>query len=382
MRKLFKKIKLSGFIAASAIALPLVGASSLAVAAEWEENTPYYEDDAWYDVSEWLDGNDYNPTDEVFGVWDDETYDSNVADTDEDDDLNAAVRAHEDHGFYYDDNADDDFFYDYYDDNYAYYDPGTPGAYDYSSSYYDFDDDGLYDAYSYRIDTDGDGIYDDYEYYSFNDADQSEGSEEAKQTQAAEKSQSGRELQFAGTIEKLKQVKVRGKARTIAHVKSENGQSLAVDLGQMKLSAGEAQHAQPEGKKIQVAGPLVTVGEKQLLIAQRAKVGDQDVQKVERKGRQLTGTIKNTRDAKIRGQQRTLAVLKLKDKDDQVLVDLGPSDGKIADLKEGDELKVEGVPVKTKDRMMIIAKSVSMNGESMDVERQHVARAQSATSQR
>lgn len=33
------------------------GATAGASADEWEENTPYYEDDAWYDVTEWFDGN-------------------------------------------------------------------------------------------------------------------------------------------------------------------------------------------------------------------------------------------------------------------------------------------------------------------------------------
>jgi hypothetical protein len=43
---------------------------------------PYYEDDAWFDISEWLDGNDYNPTDEIAGKWDDETYDWSAVESD------------------------------------------------------------------------------------------------------------------------------------------------------------------------------------------------------------------------------------------------------------------------------------------------------------
>jgi hypothetical protein len=53
------------------MAISLVGlfaAPSQLTAEEWEEHTPYYEDDALLDVTEWLDGNDYNPTDERFGV--------------------------------------------------------------------------------------------------------------------------------------------------------------------------------------------------------------------------------------------------------------------------------------------------------------------------
>ena len=108
---------------------------------EWETTTPYYEDDAWYDVSEWFDGNDYNPTDEEFGEWDDEIYQYDPDSTDTDNDWN----------FGYDRTADnDDWFYDYYDDG-AYtvndYESGDD-LYDFGSRYYDFDGNGVYDAYA------------------------------------------------------------------------------------------------------------------------------------------------------------------------------------------------------------------------------------------
>ena len=144
----------------------IIGAALFAtrlIAAEWEKSNPYYEDDAWYDISEWFDGNDYNPTDEVFGRWDDETYD--VAD-DKGQDLDNDV------WYGYNTAADNDnWFYDYYDP--GYYDSWSSrnsGKFDYVSRYYDYDNDGSYDALVSYSDSDSDGDYDRYSYYYFNDA--------------------------------------------------------------------------------------------------------------------------------------------------------------------------------------------------------------------
>src|SRR4051812_37629482 len=92
--------------------LPLGPGVRPAAAAEFGDNTPYYEDDAWYDVSEWFDGNDYNPTDEAWWRWDDETY-QRSQDTGGDVD-----REHNSYG--YNTKNSNDWFYDYYDYPYTY----------------------------------------------------------------------------------------------------------------------------------------------------------------------------------------------------------------------------------------------------------------------
>ena len=63
MTKRNKRMMLAAAIGA-AMAFPV---ATLQADDEFGDNTPYYEDDAWYDVSEWFDGNDYNPTDEAIG---------------------------------------------------------------------------------------------------------------------------------------------------------------------------------------------------------------------------------------------------------------------------------------------------------------------------
>jgi len=51
-----------------------------------EDRGSKVEDDAWYDISEWFDGNDYNPTDEAIGRWDDEIFSYEDARTSSDSD--------------------------------------------------------------------------------------------------------------------------------------------------------------------------------------------------------------------------------------------------------------------------------------------------------
>lgn len=65
-----KRMMLAAALSA-AVALPI---TCVRADNEFGANTPFYEDDAWYDVSEWFDGNDYNPTDEAIGRWDDEVF--------------------------------------------------------------------------------------------------------------------------------------------------------------------------------------------------------------------------------------------------------------------------------------------------------------------
>lgn len=369
MRKFFRRMKLPGFIAATAVVLPLAGTVNTVQAEEWEENTPYYEDDAWYDVSEWLDGNDYNPTDEVIGSWDNEVYDADVPNDDQDNDIYAwGGLAYDDYG--YAEGNDGDWFYDYYDDSYASYAPATAGTYETVTSFYDFDDDGLYDSYLLRADTDADGLYDEFDYYALNETSQSnEAKSEKQDAESSEQKQLSKEFQFAGTVERTKTAKVRDAKRSVAWVNTDDGKQLIVDMGTPQMSEEKLQ-----GKHVEVSGPIVSVGDKYVLLAQQAKIGDNESQKISRDGREMTVTVKNTRTVDVRDAKRTLAVVTLQDKDKQLLVDLGPADGKIADLKEGDELKITGVPVKAKDRNLVVAQKVSIDGESMKIDREQLAK--------
>ncbi len=345
----------------AAIALTAIGCTltSFARAQEFRANTPYYEDDAWYDVTEWFDGNDYNPTDEAIGRWDDETFDfaDNATSSDTDNDWAANWG---DYG-YRDQTADSDrWFYDYYDDGYGYW--GDNQGWTSYSLYNDTNNDGLYDSYTNYRDSDGDGVYDDYTYYSF-DLDKAADNQAKSAAQDGQKQmKSGRE-QVSGTVEKTKMVNVRDRVHLIATVKAKDGKSTIVDLGPKQSSTQLF-----KGDQLSATGHRVKVGDKEMLVATNATSKDADVT-INRNGRKYQGTVESTREASLRGQKHLLAKVKTQE-GKSMMVDLGPADQLSSQPKDGSKITVQGVPVKVKDRVVLMARSIEQDGKTTDIQRE------------
>lgn len=338
-------------IAGAALMLAM-NTAPLSMADEWEEHTPYYEDDAWYDISEWFDGNDYNPTDEVLGKWDNETYDSDVPNTDVDNDVG--------YGYY----GDSDWYYDYSYDPYTnYYDYDLDNdIYDYAVHYYDYDHDGVYDAYTSYSDWDGDGVYEDINYYSFDDA------ASTAQSNLAQKSgnqQDSQRKQLSGSVKQTKDVDVRDSKHLVAQLSTNKG-TIAVDLGRKEAAD---QWNISTGSQLKVRGALAKVGDKQVLVADQVQVGDGEMKDIDRSQAKIEGTIASTKKVKVRGTEHQLAIIDLKNKDSQLMVDLGPSEAFNADLKEDADLTVKGVPIRIKGKAAFLADSVDLNGKTMDIKR-------------
>jgi hypothetical protein len=404
-------------------ATPLAAVVCLAAAThahgeEWEERSAYYEDDAWYDVTEWLDGNDYNPTDEVAGKVDDEAYDWAAIESDQDNDSGA--------GYGYDANdKGDDWYYDYYGNNrYSYYDYlDDDGYYDYSYEYFDYDNDGYYDALASYHDTDGDGSYEDYDYYSFNtntgasgDASNDQSSnnnqtasnnqgQQQQQQQSKQQARGGsKQFQASGTVKSTKRVQVRqGGERLIAQISGDQGKMFLVDLGrpdqlgqpgqqkqqangqpgQQQNQQANAQQGPPnqpvkQGDQITAHGPVIKVGDKQVVLAQTVKIGQQQEQPINRSGRTINGQISKMKTAKVRGQDHQMAIVQLQS-GKQALVDLGPTDKLQVSLNDGDQIQVSGVPVKVQDRLVVLANTVTKGGDKTKIDRVASKQAQASS---
>lgn len=365
-------------LAAALAAVCGMPAATLRADTEFGENTPYYEDDAWYDISEWFDGNDYNPTDEAIGRWDDETWDyaDALTSSDSDNDWNSYA----DYGYQDEtgssrdarnsdststasnrasstssaNNADDDWFYDYYDDGSGFWDSKT------YSYYMDSDDDGLYDAFAFYSDNDGDGFYEEYDFYSF-DIDSKNQDEAKKQAQQRQKEMKSTLMKVSGKVASAKTVKVHGREHLFAHVETDKG-SIPVDLGtktsQMKLSQGDP---------LTATGHLLKVGEKTLFVADQAQLPSGS-QEIERKGRQFQGTIEKLKTVDIRGQKHQLAKINTKE-DKTLMVDLGPQGSQDLDIKQGQQVTVDGVVAKVKDRVLLLARKVTQGEKTTKIAR-------------
>ncbi len=327
-------------------------------AQEPEDRSIYYEDDAWLDVTEWFDGNDYNPTDEAIGRWDDEAYhftdDLTSADGDSDWD-------YRDYG-YADTTAEADrWFYDFYDDGYSvWHDYDQDALYDAYTWYYDFDDNGLYDGYAYYVDTNNDGLYDSHTYYLYDVTADPKDSGKPKAADQQKRAGSKAE-QVAGEIQRVKTVEVRGTKHAIAEVRTSDGQTVAVDLGSKAKAASQ-------NKKLQASGPRLKMGDKSLIVAMTAKVDGQDM-KIERDGRRYQGKVESTREVTVRGQKHLMAKISTAS-GKKLMVDLGRADKLSGTLTKGQQVAVDGVPVKIKDRVVLMARSLTRDGETEQINRQ------------
>ena len=340
--------------------LGAAGSGARVHAAEFGASTPHYEDDGWLDVTEWFDGNDYNPTDEAWWRWDDETYQA-AKDTSGDSDSD---------GWYgYRTRDDNDWFYDYYDPTpYTYYDYNNDTVYDFGSRYLDYDNDGLFDAYVSYYDRDDDGDYDSYSYYTFTDT----GTAPQRQQAQKQASRESRQQEVTGEIQKTKLVEVRGgKQHVVVAVQPQQGQKgqvLIADLG----SADDLKNVNPKlGEKITVNGPKAQVGKQAVILAKSFELNGQTTQ-VNRDPRSITGKVLSTHKTKVRGREHLMAMVETtqKDKARKIAVDLGPADGLKVDVSKGSSLTFSGFPVKVKDRALVVAQSFKEGDRVVQINRQ------------
>ncbi|WP_182866482.1 hypothetical protein [Stieleria mannarensis] len=354
-----KRLLLAAALGA-AVAMPVTALRAdnpLGTDSEFGDYTSYYEDDAWYDVSEWFDGNDYNPTDEAIGRWDDEKFDfaDNATSTDQDNDWNQYSN------YGYREGNDSDWFYDYYDDGYGTWDKHSYSIYD------DVDDDGLYDSVATYRDTDGDGMYEDYDYFAFDAASEDKHNGKAH----AQAKDQGRDKQkqmvstpttARGTVEKSKTVTVRDRTHLVVKVNQPGKGPIMVDLGpnrdEVQLSAGD---------KLYASGHGTNVGETPLLIATDATTDNGSIT-IDRNGKKYQGKIEKTKTVKFRGEDHQLAKINTDD-DKTLMVDLGPKDKLDAKVTDGASVTVQGVPVKVKDRVVLMARQITHNGEKTTIAR-------------
>tara|TARA_R110002073_G_scaffold7245_13_gene41421 strand:- start:776 stop:1978 length:1203 start_codon:yes stop_codon:yes gene_type:complete len=360
-----KRMLLASLIAASYCAMPVANAD--------EHASRFYEDDAWYDVSEWFDGNDYNPTDEAIGRWDNETFEyaDNLSSTDQDnDDINDRETNYGDYGYANDTNrsntssesnasSDDRWFYDYYDDGSS--QQSNQDGMTWFSLYQDTNDDGVYDSYTRYRDTDNDGIYDAFTYYSFDSA--GDQNQQAKsEAQSKQKDLSSKTEQVAGEIDRIKTVDVRGRDHIVAFVKNNDGKATVVDLGVKQESNSLSQ-----GDKLTASGHRMKVGDKSILIATKAKTKSSDLT-IDRNGRKYTGNVASTREVTVQGKKHLLAKVKT-DNGKSMMVDLGPKDQLSKSPRQGDKVTVQGVPVKVNDRIVLMARTLGDGENQSEIKR-------------
>ena len=352
--------KLTMMATVMGLAIPL---ASPGHADEWEENTRLYEDDAWYDVSEWFDGNDYNPTDEAIGRWDNETYDpAEDVGTDQDNDVDWSDT---DYGYAQNDTADNDWYYDYYQDDYSdWEDSNNDGFYEYSTQYYDTDNDGIYDAYASFYDTDGDGVYEDSSYFFFTETNALTNEQNKRKARSQQKTRRSERVEMQGKIASMKKIETPAGENLIVQLdRQQDGQSMKVDLGPAKAFA----QMPAAGDTISAEGPKIVIGDHTILLAQKATVNDKEME-IDRSNRRVDGKIVGTKEGDVLGTAHLFAKLETKE-GKYCMVDMGPSESIQEKLSDGTQVEVRGPAVRVDDRRLIMADSFTVDGEKTNVDR-------------
>lgn len=330
---------LRSLVATAAISVP-VGAGSNAFAQtgdyEPEERGAKVEDDAWYDVSEWFDGNDYNPTDEAIGRWDDEVFSYEDARTSSDSDNDQPII------------PASAFFSDDYNESYITYDDrDQDGNYERASRYIDSDGDDLNDAYVTYEDEDGDGMYDSYDYSELGSTGKN-AVPPSEIAQSVKEGLSGKRHALKGKIQEVTTVNRANEFAMMMEVQQENGDQVWVDLG------GHATGIQLfKGDQATFFGPMMKQGDKSIMVATEVRTPKGDRYKVERSGNRYQGTVESTKTAKVKGEEHVVVKLK-NDNGKMMTVDMGLASEQDKP-SEGDEVTVTGVPVKIGERVILIA---------------------------
>ena len=341
-------------------------------------------DDEFYEATEDIATDVENDEDEVdtdyddttYDYYDDEIYDDSIYD----DDVYADESLYDYDYDYYDDDLydyeydygydelyeDDDWYYDYYDEGYAgYFDEGDDGLYDYSYRYYDYDNDGLYDAYTAFYDWDEDGLYEDSDYYAFNEAATGQQQQAQQQQAQQQQPQSARQQTVSGRIQAIKQVSVRDTQHIVVRIKRSEGKTVTADLGPVdELYLYDLGVGDP----ISVRGPVSSVGKAKVLVAQWMKANGETTE-IERQRRSYGGQIASTKKVTVRGRQHLIAMVKTNRSGRKRVADLGPAKSLQLQLKQGDSVTMEAVPVKVQNQKMLLAQSVSHDGKTVQIDR-------------
>jgi hypothetical protein len=189
-----------------------------------------------------------------------------------------------------------------------------------------------------------------------------------------------------GGVERVKRVALRGGPdgdHLVALVTGGMGRRMIVDLGP---AAQYRDVPVMTGDEIVVRGPISWVGDRKVLMAQRAFINGEtvkikrdramDPRQLDRRDAQsadttATGQIEQAQPLRLRGLDRQHMVARVKTQDGRtVLADLGaPQDLDRIPLEQGRSITVTGPTVQVSGKPLILAKQVSADGATVRIDR-------------
>ena len=324
----------------------------------------YYTDNSWKQVSPWVTKYNLQTNRRIANAVNNVAQATNNAARA----ANNAARANARFGFTNPNaNAQANWFYDYYQMPPTYFSTreGSTDQYSSAARYRDTNNDGIYDGlYSYR-DSDNDGVYDEYDRIDFAESDTAV----SKDTEKAESKDldddsiyDAHRHMVQGTVEASKEAKVNGEMHTVVRIKGEKD-SLIVDLGS---TADLKNFKVQEGTEISASGPMMQVGEKQVLVADKVTIENKEVV-IARSSPRMVGTILETTSASAQDSEHVMVVVKTEQGNQ--LIDLGAADQLKVKLEPQTEIVFWGSPVQMRDHSVVLAEKVEFNGKTYSIKR-------------
>ncbi len=272
-------------------------------------------------------------------------------------------------------NKTNDWFYDYYSYAPTYYSSGEGNTKNFATAlrYYDLNNDGLYDSLGTHRDSDNNGSFDSYDRVDFFTADKDESSNSQSNSdqsdQYPDSPEDTRMHSVSGKIFATKVAKVNGQNNLIARLSNATSTTGAeditlVDLGPTNIWKSLQYKA---GDALSASGSVERIGEKQILIASTASIGDEEQTTISRSGPAIEGQVVDVTTTEIRGKKHTLAVIATESS--RQIVDMGPADQLKVKLEPETKISVRGIPVRMRNHSIVLAESATINGDEVSIKR-------------
>ncbi|KAA5542120.1 hypothetical protein FYK55_15030 [Roseiconus nitratireducens] len=294
--------------------------------------------------------------------------------------VDAATRIGDGQYGYRDQSAPNAWFYDYYSYSPTYYTTPSNNRYASAIRYYDPDGDGVFDSRARYRDSDDDGRYDEYDRYDFYSADAVEGRSaetDRARTRVEAESQNqndsnryvgpedARQYTVSGQIKQTKMAQVNGNKNLIVAVTTDNNKSQPIDLGPADGMQGKGFEV---GTSITATGAMESIGDKNLLIAERVQIDGGSAMEINRQsGDEWTGEIVSVKTTKVDSSNHYLAVVDVDG--ERQLVDMGPTDQYKAEIEPSTKVTVRGIPVRSGNYRVLMANRVNLAGQTITLNR-------------
>jgi hypothetical protein len=312
----------------------------------WWENSPNYNEDEWYDPTDWFDGNNYERN-EAVRQRPEERRSRTAENSRRNDRRNAEALS--------------DRIVHVGSNGVAFYrDEDNDGIYEQSHRYYDFNQDGDFDAYMSLFDRNHDGRYEAMDFVSFAPIDWQE-----RAGLQAQASSDSRRHRLSGDIQSLNEVRTGGSRHVVAIIDGSQGNQQRVDLGPVSQLAGLDLR---RGDRITVLGPAANVGGGTIVMADEVQANGR-TERIDRSTAHVRGTLESIRYADARGIQHALGMVESQD-GRRVWIDFGPAQNlNELILEPGRSLSASGPIVRVDGKPVLMAQTVRHRDVTASIDR-------------